>query len=273
MVNQEWVDCRAERTRSSVENALVDTRGSRRSPRVPIVTAEPTDPAVSAVTPPLLIRLAAEALGSGVLGGTVIGSGIMATLISDDVGVQLLINAIATGAALTVLILVLGPVSGAHLNPAVTAALAVDGRVPAREIVPTVVAQLVGFVAGAVVANLMFGGAAVSISTTVRGEPGMLLGEVVAAAGLVAVILTLVNRDQQSWIPAAVGLYITSAYFATSSTSFANPGITVGRILSDSFAGIAPESAPLFIAAQLVGAAIAVVIVRWLLVVRPFGVS
>ena len=233
------------------------------------MTAEPTDPAVDAPTRPLIARLAAETLGSGVLGGTVIASGIMATLISTDVGVQLLINAIATGAALTVLILVLGPVSGAQLNPAVTVALVVDGRVPAREILPTVVAQLVGFVLGDVVANLMFGRAAVSISTTVRGEPGMLLGEVVAAAGLVAVILTLVARGQQSWVPAAVGLYITSAYFATSSTSFANPGITVGRMLSDSFAGIAPESAPLFIAAQLLGAAIGLLLVRLVIVPRP----
>lgn len=232
------------------------------------MTAEPTDPSAIAPGPPLVTRLAAETLGSGVLGGTVIASGIMATLISDDDGVQLLINALATGAALTVLILVLGPVSGAQLNPAVSLALAADGRVPVREILPTVAAQLIGFALGAVVANLMFGGAAVSISTTVRGEPGLLLGEVIATAGLVAVILTLVARDQRGWIPAAVGLYITSAYFATSSTSFANPGITVGRMLSDSFAGIAPESVPLFVAAQLIGAAIGVLIVRLVIVPR-----
>lgn len=234
-----------------------------RSPTVAVVTDATSPPAPA----PLFARLAAETLGSGVLGGTVIGSGIMATLISDDVGVQLLINAISTGAALTVLILVLGPVSGAQLNPAVTAALVADGRVPLREILPTIVAQLVGFVLGAVVANLMFSGAAVSISTTVRGEPGQLLGEVVATAGLVAVILTLVARAQQSWIPAAVGLYITSAYFATSSTSFANPGITVGRMLSDSFAGIAPVSAVPYIAAQLLGAVIGAMLVR--LVIAP----
>ncbi|WP_293171578.1 aquaporin [Microcella sp.] len=231
------------------------------------MTAEPTDPSAIAAAPPLVTRLAAETLGSGVLGGTVIASGIMATLISSDVGVQLLINAVSTGAALTVLILVLGPVSGAQLNPAVTAALAADGRVPLREILPTIAAQLVGFVLGAIVANLMFSGAAVSFSTTVRGEPGLLLGEVVATAGLVAVILTLVARDQRGWIPAAVGLYITSAYFATSSTSFANPGITIGRMLSESFAGIAPESAPLFVAAQLIGAAIGLLLVR--LVMEP----
>jgi glycerol uptake facilitator-like aquaporin len=221
--------------------------------------------APSAAPRPLAIRMLAEALGSAGLGATVIGSGIMATRLTDDVGVQLLINAVATAAALVVLIVVLGPVSGAHLNPVVTAALAVQRRVPAREILPTVLAQVLGFAAGAVLANLMYGGAAVSISTTVRAEPGLLLGEVVATAGLVAVILTLVARDQQAWVPAAVGLYIGSAYFVTSSTSFANPGITLGRILSDSFAGIAPESAPAFIAAQLVGAAVGVLVVRALL--------
>lgn len=231
------------------------------------MTSAPAAPAVR----PLLARLAAETLGSGVLGGAVIASGIMATLISDDVGVQLLINAIATGAALTVLILVLGPVSGAQINPAVTMALALDRRVPMREILPTVVAQLVGFAAGAIVANLMFGRAAVSISTTVRSEPGLLLGEVIATAGLVAVILTLINRGQQAWVPAAVGLYITSAYFATSSTSFANPGITVGRMLSDSFAGIAPQSVLLFIAAQLVGAMVGVLLVRLLIAPRALA--
>lgn len=218
-----------------------------------------------APTRSLAIRMLAEALGSAGLIATVVGSGLMATRLTDDVGVQLLINAVATAAALVVLIVVFGPVSGAHLNPVVTAALAAQRRVPAREILPTVVAQLVGFAAGAMLANLMFGGAAVSISTTVRAEPGLLLGEVVATAGLVAVILTLVARGQQNWVPAAVGLYIGSAYFVTSSTSFANPGITLGRMLSDSFAGIAPESAPAFIAAQVVGAALGLLAVRVLL--------
>lgn len=207
----------------------------------------------------------AEALGSAGLITAVVGSGIMATRLTDDVGVQLLINAVATAAALVVLIVVWGPVSGAHLNPVVTAALAVQKLVPAREILPTVLAQIAGFGAGAVLANLMFGGAAVTISSTVRAEPGLLLGEMVATAGLVAVILTLVARGQQGWIPAAVGLYIASAYFVTSSTSFANPGITLGRMLSDSFAGIAPESVPAFIAAQLVGAVIGLLTVRLVL--------
>ncbi len=231
--------------------------------------------ALPAAPPPaarsLPIRMLAEAIGSAGLGATVIGSGIMATRLTDDVGVQLLINAVATAAGLVVLIVVLGAVSGAHLNPVVTAALAVQRLVPAREILPTVVAQVLGFAAGAVLANLMFGGAAVSISTTVRAEPGLLLGEVVATAGLVAVILTLVARGQQDWVPAAVGLYIGSAYFVTSSTSFANPGITVGRMLSDSFAGIAPESAPAFIGAQLIGAALGVLVVRLVIAPAPRG--
>lgn len=232
------------------------------------VTDAPSDATLAAPagSRPLSIRMLAEAIGSAGLAAAVVGSGIMATRLTDDVGVQLLINAVATAAALVVLIAVLGPVSGAHLNPVVTAALAVERLVPAREILPTVVAQVFGFGAGAVLANLMFGGAAVSISTTVRGEPGLLLGEVVATAGLVAVILTLVQRGQQSWVPAAVGLYIGSAYFVTSSTSFANPGITLGRMLSDSFAGIAPESAPPFIAAQVVGTALALLVVRIVLV-------
>lgn len=232
------------------------------------VTDQPPAPSLVA-SPSLAIRMLAEALGSAGLIATVVGSGIMATRLTDDVGLQLLINALATAAALVVLILVLGPVSGAQLNPAVTGALAAVGRVPAREILPTVVAQLVGFTAGAVLANLMYGGAAVSISTTERAGVPLMLGEVVATAGLVAVILTLVLRDQLAWVPAAVGLYIGSAYFVTSSTSFANPGITLGRMLSDTFAGIAPASAPAYIAAQLVGAALGVLVVRLIILPRP----
>jgi len=216
----------------------------------------------------LLIRMLAEALGSAGLITAVVGSGIMATRLTDDIGVQLLINAVATAAALVVLIVVLAPVSGAQINPAVTAALAAQRLVPLREILPTVLSQIVGFVLGAMLANLMYGGAVVSLSTTVRADPGLLLGEVVATAGLVAVILTLVLRGQQGWVPAAVGLYIGSAYFATSSTSFANPGITIGRMLSDTFAGIAPESVLPFIAAQLVGAAVGVLVVRLVLLRR-----
>lgn len=234
---------------------------SEQSPAVDVATVVASPTARS-----LPIRMLAEALGSAGLITAVVGSGLMAVRLTDDAGLQLLINAIATAAALVVLILVLGPVSGAHLNPAVTAALAVQSLVPAREILPTVLAQLVGFAAGAVLANLMYGGAAVSISTTARNELPLLLGEVVATAGLVAVILTLVHRGQQNWVPVAVGLYIASAYFVTSSTSFANPGITLGRMLSDSAAGIAPQSVAAFIGAQLIGAALGVLAVRLLIV-------
>ncbi len=232
------------------------------------VTDEPGEPAAPAAPRSLMIRMLAEALGSAGLITAVVGSGIMATRLTDDIGVQLLINALATAAALVVLIVVLAPVSGAQLNPAVTAALAAQRLVPLREILPTVLAQIVGFVLGAMLANLMYGGAVVSISTTVRGDLGLLLGEVVATAGLVAVILTLVLRGQQGWVPAAVGLYIGSAYFVTSSTSFANPGITIGRMFSDTFAGIAPESVLPFLAAQLVGAALGVLVVRFVLAER-----
>lgn len=236
----------------------------------PAAPAAAPAPVAASTSRPLPIRMLAEALGSAGLITTVVGSGIMATRLTDDIGVQLLINAVATAAALVVLIVVLGPVSGAQLNPAVTGALAAVGRVPAREILPTVVAQLAGFVVGAMLGNLMYGGAAVTISTTERAGLPLLLGEVVATAGLVAVILTLVLRDQVGWVPAAVGLYILSAYVVTSSTSFANPGITLGRVLSDSFAGIAPGSAPAFIAAQLVGAALGVLAVRLVIVpARP----
>jgi len=232
------------------------------------VTDEPGEPAEPAAPRSLLVRMLAEALGSAGLITAVVGSGIMATRLTDDIGVQLLINALATAAALVVLIVVLAPVSGAQLNPAVTAALAAQRLVPLREILPTVLAQIVGFVLGAMLANLMYGGVVVSISTTVRADLGLLLGEVVATAGLVAVILTLVLRGQQGWVPAAVGLYIGSAYFVTSSTSFANPGITIGRVFSDTFAGIAPESVLPFLAAQLVGAALGVLVVRFVLAER-----
>ncbi len=237
------------------------------SVRVTDPQAGPTAPPIPPAPRSLPIRMLAEALGSAGLITTVVGSGIMATRLTDDAGLQLLINALATAAALVVLILVLGPVSGAQLNPAVTSALAAVGRVPAREILPTVAAQLVGFVAGAMLGNLMYGEEAVSISTTERAGLPLLLGEVVATAGLVAVILTLVLRDNLGWVPAAVGLYIGSAYFVTSSTSFANPGITLGRVLSDSFAGIAPASMPAFLVAQFVGATLGVIVVR--LVIAP----
>ncbi|MDO8338600.1 MAG: aquaporin [Microcella sp.] len=203
-------------------------------------------------------RALVEGLGAATLAAVVIGSGVMATRLSDDVGVQLLMNAIATVFALFVLIAALGGLSGAHLNPAVTLvmlALRRTGPVDAAVYIP---AQVAGCLAGAALANLMFGLPVVAISTTDRAEPATLLAEVVATAGLIAVILLLARQGRDALIAPAVAAYIGAAYFFTSSTSFANPAITIGRIASDTFAGIAPASAGPFIVAQLVGAAIAV---------------
>lgn len=209
-------------------------------------------------TPPLPRRLLAEYLGSALLAAIVIGSGIMATTLTPDVGVQLLINALATAMGLTVLILVFGPVGGAHFNPAVTLAIATLGGMRWRDAPAYVVAQIAGCASGAILGNAMFALPAVTISTTERATGANLLAEVVAAAGLVLVILALVRSNRLDWVAPAVGAYIGSAYFFTASTSFANPAITIGRMLSDTFTGIAPASAPPFIAAQLLGAAIAV---------------
>jgi glycerol uptake facilitator-like aquaporin len=197
-----------------------------------------------------------ELVGSAALAAIVVGSGIAATNLSEDGGIRLLVNAIATAFGLFVLISVLGPISGAHLNPVVSLVDAGLGLWPWRDVGLYVAAQLVGCVLGAILANLMFSHAAVSISVTERATPGHLLAEVVATAGLVFAIFTLVRTDRTALAPAVVAAYIGSAYFFTSSTSFANPAITVGRMFSDSFAGIAPSSAPGFIAAQLVGGAI-----------------
>jgi arsenate reductase len=184
----------------------------------------------------------------------VIGSGIAAARLSPgDVGLQLFENAAATGAGLYVLILVLAPVSGAHLNPIVSLADAALGGRPWRDALAYLPAQTFGCFAGAALANLMFDLPAVSISVKDRLTPGHVLAEVVATAGLVIVIFALARSSRPALIPAAVGTYIAAAYFFTSSTSFANPAITVGRMFSNTFAGIAPGSAPWFIAAQFVG--------------------
>lgn len=221
-----------------------------------------TAPAPLAVRPStqrdLLRRATAEAIGSAALAAIVIGSGVMATRLSDDVGVQLVINALATVFGLAVLITALGPVSGAHLNPAVTIVMLALRRSGPREAGVYVAAQIVGCLAGAVTANLMFALPAVSVSTTARAEPATLLAEVVATAGLVAVILLLQRHGREALIAPAVAAHIGAAYFFTSSTSFANPAITIGRMASDTFAGIEPASVAPFIAAQLIGAAVAV---------------
>jgi arsenate reductase len=198
------------------------------------------------------------------LAAIVIGSGVAATNLSGDVGIQLLINAIATAFGLFMLITVLGPLSGAHLNPVVSLADSSLGLRSWRDALIYIPAQVAGCVLGAVLANLMFALPAVSISATDRATPAHLLAEVVATAGLVFAIFALVRLDRAALAPAVVAAYIGSAYFFTSSTSFANPAITIGRMFSDTFAGIAPSSAPWFIAAQLVGGGIGYLAVRLL---------
>ena len=201
-------------------------------------------------------RLAAEFVGTGVLVAAVVGSGIMATRLSDDVGVELLINALATVAALGVLIATLGPISGAHLNPAVTAVTAVRRELSWGEAGGYAGVQIVGAVAGVMLANVMFGLPAIDRSTHVRHGAGVLLGEVVATAGLLWVIGALTRTGRSHLGPVLVPAWIGAAYFFTASTSFANPAVTIGRSLTDSFAGIAPSSVTLFIVFQLVGAAV-----------------
>jgi arsenate reductase len=203
-------------------------------------------------------KVFAEFLGSLLLAALVIGSGIAAQNLSDDVGLRLLENAAATAAGLYALILVFGPVSGGHFNPVVSLVDAVFGGLSWREAAAYVPAQIVGCVTGAVLANLMFDLAPVSISTTNRATVAHGLSEVVATLGLVLVIFALVRSGRVERAPAAVGAYIGAAYWFTSSTSFANPAITIGRIFSDTFAGIAPASVLAFVLAQLAGAALAI---------------
>lgn len=216
-------------------------------------------------SPPLPRRLIAEFIGSAFLAAVVIGSGIAAQQLSPhDLGLELLENAAATGAGLYVLILMLAPVSGAHFNPVISAAAAGLRGFPWRDARAYLPAQVMGCIAGAVAANAMFGKAAVSIAGHHRASPAHLWAEVVATAGLVMLIFALVRTRRLGPVPAAVGAYIAAAYFFTSSTSFANPAITVGRMFSDTFAGIAPASVPGFIAAQSVGGALGLLGVRLL---------
>ncbi|WP_039743077.1 aquaporin [Salinibacterium sp. PAMC 21357] len=210
-------------------------------------------------------RLTAEFVGSAGLAAVVIGSGIAAQQLSpSDVGLQLLENALATAFGLGVLILVFMTVSGAHFNPVVSIVDSLSGLRSWRDTAFYIPVQIFGCIVGAIFANLMFGQAAVTVSTTVRLTPGHFLSEVVATAGLIVVIFALVRTGRATLAPIAVGAYIGGAYFFTSSTSFANPAITVGRMFSDTFAGIAPTSAPGFIAAQLIGAAIGYLLVRFI---------
>jgi glycerol uptake facilitator-like aquaporin len=207
-------------------------------------------------------KAAAEFVGTALLVCVVVGSGIMGANLSSDLGVVLIINALSTVFALALLIVVLGPISGAHFNPAVSLVNVFLRLQPAREAGVYIIAQTAGAIVGAVLANVMFDLAALQISERYRTSLGMLVGEVVATAGLIAIIGILSARKQTAIIPVAVAAWIGSAYFFTSSTSFANPAVTVGRMFTDTFAGIAPESLLPYIASQLVGAIIGAVVVK-----------
>jgi glycerol uptake facilitator-like aquaporin len=206
--------------------------------------------------------LFAEFLGTALLVTAVVGSGLMGSNLSGDLLVALIANALSTALALGLLILTLGPVSGAHFNPVVSMALAIDQRFKAAGVAPYLVAQFAGAVAGAVLANVMFGSAAIQVSSKGMVSQGTAIGEVIATAGLVFIILNLIQSKRAYLIPVAVPAWIGSAYFFTSSTSFANPAVTVGRIFTDSFAGIGPQSVPSFVIAQLLGAALGIVLAR-----------
>ncbi len=225
------------------------------------MTGEPAAP--HAPTHPLLRRAAAEFMGTGVLVAAVVGSGIMGTRLSENLAVTLLINAVATVAALSVLIWMLGPISGAHFNPVVSGVVVVRREMPVGEGAVYVVVQILGACAGAVLANLMFELPAVTASTHVRTGWNLWLGEVVATAGLLLVIGALTRTGRGHLGAALVPAWIGAAYFFTSSTSFANPAVTVGRSLTDTFSGIAPASVPMFIGFQIVGAAVGAMLTEY----------
>lgn len=209
-------------------------------------------------------RVAAEAFGTGMLVAAVVGSGIMPERLTDDMAVTLLANTLATAAMLMVLISILGPVSGAHLNPVVTGVLVLKREIDGRTAALYVAAQCIGGVIGTVCANLMFSTPALQLSTTIRTGASLWLAEAVATFGLVTVILTG-RRTAGANLPWLVGLYIASAYWFTASTSFANPAVTLARSLTDSFAGIRLADAPAFMAAQFCGAFVALWFLDWLL--------
>jgi glycerol uptake facilitator-like aquaporin len=215
--------------------------------------------------PALARRLLAELMGSAFLAALVIGSGIAAqTLSPGDAGLQLLENAAATAAGLFAIILMFGPVSGGHFNPVVSLADATFGGLSWRDALAYIPAQAAGCTLGAIAANGMFSLAAVSISTHHRASPAHAFAEVIATAGLILVIFSLARTHRASMAPAAVGAYIGAAYFFTSSASFANPAISVGRMFSNTFAGIAPASVPAYVLAQLLGGVCAILAIRTL---------
>jgi glycerol uptake facilitator-like aquaporin len=220
------------------------------------------------VHPDLTRRLVAEALGTGLLVATVVGSGIMAAkLAGDQAALALLCNTLPTGAILVVLITILGPVSGAHFNPAVSAALTLRRELPAGELVAYVLVQIAGGLAGSALAHGMFDLPLVQFSATVRTGTGQWLGEITAAFGLLLAIFGCI-RFNPAAVPRAVRLYITAVYWFTSSTSFANPAVTIVRAASDTFAGIRSGDVPAFIVAQLVGALAASSLAGWLFAER-----
>ena len=210
----------------------------------------------------ILRKWLAEYIGTATLVCVVVGSGIMGTNLSKDPGVALLINAFSTIFALALLILIIAPISGAHFNPAVTLVQVLRREMNAVEFLSFISAQIAGSISGAIIANVMFDLEAIQISTNERVSTGTLVGEVIATAGLITVIFVLVARSQDKLIPVAVAAWIGSAYFFTSSTSFANPAVTIGRVFSDTFAGINPASVLPFIIAQLIGAMLGVALVK-----------
>lgn len=209
-------------------------------------------------------RLVAEALGTAMLVGTVVGSGIMADKLSDDVAVSLLGNTIPTGAILVVLITMLGPISGAHFNPAVTFVFWLKRELGLAVAAVYIIAQILGGISGSLVAHVMFELPVLQASTTVRTGAGQWVAEIVATFGLLATILAGI-RFREAAVPWLVGLYITAAYWFTASTSFANPAVAISRAFTDTFAGIRPIDLPGFIIAEFAGAALALALFSWLL--------
>lgn len=208
-------------------------------------------------------RLVAEALGTMLLVCAVVGSGIMAAQLTDDVALMLLGNTLSTGAILVVLITALGPVSGAHFNPVVTIALALQRKAQVSDVAPYVLVQIVGGILGALLAHAMFDQEILQASLTVRTGPAQWLSEAVATFGLVFAIFAGIRHAPQA-VPWMVGLYITAAYWFTASTSFANPAVTIARSFSDTFSGIRPNDLPGFLLAQIAGALIAAALAGWL---------
>ena len=211
-----------------------------------------------------LRKTIAEAVGTATLLLVVIGSGVMATNLSKDIGVQLTINSAATGLILYILITLLGPISGAHFNPVVTAIQLYKKNIAATLAAAYLVAQLIGAVIGVALANFIFNLPIIEISQKDRTGAELFVSEILATAGLVFIIFTAIAQKSEAKIPVLVGAYISAAYFFTSSTSFANPAVTVARTLSDTFAGIAPGSVLPFIAAQIIGAALGLVLTTFL---------